>query len=182
MANLTISNFPIGYICPVINSNIVPTGSLECNGASISITTYSNLFSGSQMSIGGLYGTGAGNFRLPDYRGRSLRGWSHGTGRDPDAATRFADSGGITGDNVGSMQDDIAKIHDHLGSIITTGLGFVAVGGATQLVSTPPTPVTGNFVLNTVLSGYRHNTGTNIGNTSVETRSKNFYAMWCIKY
>lgn len=178
MGNLSITNFPVGFIFSVINSNVVPVGSLECNGALISQTTYVNLFSGGQLSIGGLYGISGGSFYLPDFRGRTPRGWSHGTGRDPDAASRIADSGGITGDNVGSMQNDEYKSHGHVGGIYTTGPAFGVVDAYGNFLAGGP-PTTGNFALGPANNKYLHYTSSVGGN---ETRGKNFFAMWCIKY
>ena len=57
----------------------VPLGWLLCDGSVVSQTTYAALFT----NIGTGYNTGgegAGNFRLPDYRGRSILGAGTGTG------------------------------------------------------------------------------------------------------
>jgi hypothetical protein len=80
-----IESLPVGFIFPVANTNTPPSGTLECNGASISQTTYADLFSGQPLSIGTYYDPTpvAGQFRIPDYRGRFLRGWAHGSSRDP---------------------------------------------------------------------------------------------------
>lgn len=51
--------------------------------------------------------------RIPDYRGRLLRGVDDGVGRDPDAASRNNRGDGITGDNVGTIQGDEFKAHTH---------------------------------------------------------------------
>lgn len=58
-----------------------PAGWLECNGAEVSRTTYSNLFT----VIGTTYGVGNGTttFNLPDLRGQFLRGYDNGRGVDP---------------------------------------------------------------------------------------------------
>ncbi|AQW81280.1 phage tail protein [Campylobacter pinnipediorum] len=47
-----------------------PSGFLECNGASLSKSTYSKLYS----AIGTTYGGSGSNFNLPDFRGMFLRG------------------------------------------------------------------------------------------------------------
>jgi microcystin-dependent protein len=88
-----------------------PTFSLAANGAAVSRTTYSTLFS----AVGTLYGAGDGSttFNLPDYRGYFLRGWDNGAGVDPDAASRTNAGGGTTGDNVGTKQDSQNKAHTH---------------------------------------------------------------------
>jgi len=55
------------------------------------------------------------HFNVPDLRGRFARGWNDGAGNDPDAATRIAsNTGGATGDNVGSLQADTLISHTHM--------------------------------------------------------------------
>lgn len=89
-----------------------PTGWLECDGSAVNRTTYALLFA----AIGEVYGVGDGSttFNLPDFRGQFLRGWDHGAGIDPDAATRTdAGDGSTTGDHVGTEQDSQNKAHTH---------------------------------------------------------------------
>jgi len=89
----------------------VPSGFLECDGDSLLRSSYANLFA----AIGTNYGAADGtHFNLPDLRGKFARGWDHGEGNDPDAGDRTAqDTGGNTGDNVGSVQADEFKAHTH---------------------------------------------------------------------
>jgi len=79
-------------------SNGIPTGYLECNGANISRSTYASLFA----VIGTRYGTGDGatTFGLPDLRGEFIRGWDNN--RNVDA-----------GRNIGSSQGSQNESHDH---------------------------------------------------------------------
>lgn len=87
----------------IVATDVVPFGYAECNGQNLSRTTYADLFA----RIGVKWGNGDGSttFTTPDFRGKFLRGWDHGAGNDPDAATRTAQAtGGNTGDNVGSIQ------------------------------------------------------------------------------
>ena len=106
---------PVGFIFPVLNSNTPPEGTLVLDGSSISRTTYANLYSGHDLSLGDRYGNFDGStFYLPDMRGRTLRGRDHGIGRDPDISGRYTDqSSGPTLDNVGSCQDDEFESHTH---------------------------------------------------------------------
>lgn len=55
-------------------------GWLECNGATISRTTYAALFA----AIGTTYGAGDGatTFKIPDLRGEFIRGYDNGRGVD----------------------------------------------------------------------------------------------------
>lgn len=101
-----MSNFvlPSGVVLPYASSN-TPEGFLACNGQAVSRTTYASLFA----VLGSSHGEGDGSttFNLPDYRGRFLRGHDNGAGRDPDAGSRTAmNTGGDSGDSVGSVQDE----------------------------------------------------------------------------
>lgn len=95
---------PAGVILPYGGAT-APAGWLLCNGAQISRTTYAKLFA----AIGTAHGSGNGSstFHLPDLRGRFLRGTDGGAARDPNRTTRTAaNSGGATGDAVGSVQEN----------------------------------------------------------------------------
>ncbi len=100
-----------------------PTGFLYCDGAQVSRTTFANLFA----AIGTKHGSGNGSttFHLPDYRGRFLRGVSGTSGRDLDAGSRTAmNSGGNTGNNVGSVQAGQIQTHTHTVSTTTNHDGL----------------------------------------------------------
>lgn len=102
---------PIGSII-AFPSKTPPFGYLYCDGQAVSRTQYAKLFS----VIGTTHGQGDGSttFNVPDYRGRFIRGLSDGTGRDPDAGSRTAmNTGGATGDNIGSIQGDQYRSHNH---------------------------------------------------------------------
>lgn len=78
--------------------NTAPVGWLDCDGRTVSRTTYSNLFS----AIGTTFGSGDGSttFNLPDLRGEFIRGWDDGRGID-------------SGRSFGSAQADEFKLHGH---------------------------------------------------------------------
>lgn len=93
-------------------ASTAPTGWLVCDGSQVNRTTYADLYA----IIGTKYGSGDGatTFHLPDLRGRFLRGYDNGAGNDSNAVTRTAiNSGGSTGDNVGSLQADAFQGHYH---------------------------------------------------------------------
>lgn len=94
-------------------SNIAPTGWLKRNGAAISRSTYSNLFT----VIGTTFGVGNGSttFNLPDDRGLVDRGWDDGRGYD-------------SGRLFGSEQGDAIRE-------ISGGLAFHGSGTGTVLQS-----------------------------------------------
>ena len=99
---------------------------LECDGSPLLIVDYPALYA----VYGGIFGTApTGHFRLPDIRGRAVRGYDHGAGRDEDAATRV----------FGSTQEDAIKIHDHPVGVN----GNYAGGGA-------PSIDYGNYLLGTI--------------------------------
>jgi microcystin-dependent protein len=141
-----------------------PSGYLECNGAAISRTNYAGLFA----KIGDLYGVGDGSttFNLPDYRGKFLRGWDHGAGNDPDAATRTDAGDGTVGDHVGTKQADEFESHDHTFYWNTAAnLDGSNYSGDSRDVST------------------NLNSSSPIGNSGGnETRPINVNVMYCIKY
>jgi hypothetical protein len=78
--------------------NTAPTGYLKANGATISRTTYSALFS----AIGTTYGAGDGSttFALPDLRGEFIRGWDDARGLD-------------SGRSIGTVQGMDIQSHNH---------------------------------------------------------------------
>lgn len=80
----------VGQVCFFAMST-APTGFLKCNGATISRTTYADLFA----VLGTTYGSGDGSttFTLPDLRGEFLRGWDDGRGID--ASRTFASAQGF---------------------------------------------------------------------------------------
>ena len=70
------------------------------------------------------------DFCLPDLRGRFLRGVDEGTGRDPDAGARTeSQTGGNSGDDVGSLEGDSLASHSHTWrSIRYSGVGNYVSG------------------------------------------------------
>lgn len=86
--------------------NTAPTGYVKANGAAISRTTYSALFS----AIGTTFGSGDGSttFNVPDLRGEFVRGWDDGRGID-------------TSRTFGSAQSSANLAHQHTGT--TSGVG-----------------------------------------------------------
>lgn len=102
---------PAGTVLPFAGEN-APAGWAICDGSTINRVDNQELFA----AIGTIHGEGDGSttFHLPDYRGRFLRGADNGAGRDGEAASRTAaNTGGATGDNVGSVQDDSMQGHWH---------------------------------------------------------------------
>jgi len=153
---------PVGAL-EMFSYGTPPEGYLECDGSAISRATYADLFT----VIGDDYGNGDGSttFNVPDYRGRFLRGWDHGAGTDPDAASRTDRGDGTTGDYVGTKQDDEFESHHHQVKNSTGGsIGSTAGRLASNLNNS---------------GGDGRNSEDEGGN---ETRGKNINVMVCIKY
>lgn len=175
---------PVGSI--IAHSTITPPdGYLYCNGQTVSRTQYAKLFA----VVGTKYGQGDGSttFHVPDLRGRFLRGVNNGSGIDPDAASRTAmNTGGATGDNVGSVQADAFQSHghnisdpghSHTISLVNQGSptrNFTTLGTDTHV--TIPTGNTNNSITNISV------TTPNSGTTSTETRPENANVAYMICY
>lgn len=94
---LVTDRIPPGIVLNYCGS-VVPNGWLECDGAAVSRSTYSALYS----VIGTIFGSGNGSttFNLPDLRGEFVRGWDHERGVD-------------AGRELGTGQGDDVKQHTH---------------------------------------------------------------------
>lgn len=152
-----------------------PTGYLKANGAAISRSTYSALFS----AIGTIYGAGDGSttFNLPDLRGEFVRGWDDGRGLDSGRA--FA-----------SIQGQDYQSHNHTGSTAGAGAhshGYSSSGSgmAGRTGNGISTAFAGNgigdvsFSINGV-GDHAHSFTTNASGGS-ETRPRNIALLACIK-
>jgi microcystin-dependent protein len=152
--------------------NTCPTGWSETDGAAISRTGNSGLFS----AIGTTWGPGNGSttFNKPDLRGTVPRAWDHGRGLDP-AAPAFA---AYQGDSFASHTHTITDpghTHDmtqygEAGAVPPAGVTFnTQVTGATSNV--------GHIAINSATTGI---TGTNAAGAA-ETRAKSTIVLYCIK-
>lgn len=178
---------PAGTI-KIYAGSSVPSGYLECNGATVTRSVYSDLYT----AIGEIWGEGDGSttFEIPDLRGKFPRGYDHGAGNDPDAASRTAQAtGGAMGDNVGSVQGDagqkitgvIANSEYSLfwDSIETANGVFQLTTPNGQIANTGGTAA-GNSTLN---FNSANSTYPNTAKTSdYETRPLNASVMFIIKY
>jgi len=78
-------NVPIGLILEWFTET-APDGFLECNGQSITVAAFPDLF----LQLGYRFGGSGANFNVPDCRGLLVRCWRHaksGVDLDADAAT-----------------------------------------------------------------------------------------------
>jgi len=116
-----LNGVPPGTILPYGGSS-APFGYLMCDGTLYSRETYPNLAAvlstplGAATPTGAVFGGSATMFNVPDFRGRFLRGADGGTGRDQDVAARTAmATGGNDKANIGSIQADAFRNHNHTG-------------------------------------------------------------------
>lgn len=136
-------------------------GSLECDGAAVSRLVFSRLFN----KIGVRFGTGDGSttFNIPDLRGEFIRGFDNGAGNDPDAGSRTDSGDGTSGDNVGTKQLDQFDSHTH--TVVGDGTSSAGSGFA------------GEIGQDTDGSSFTTN-----ARGGSETRPRNIYMMYCIKF
>jgi microcystin-dependent protein len=161
----------------------VPDQFMACDGSAISRATYTELFE----AIGVTHGVGNGitTFNLPDYRGRFLRGANGAGTLDPDDLFRTAmNTGGNTGNAVGSIQDDAFQGHWH-----NIGGGFSNTDGANPPSNTIQATVGGTNTNATASLISKQNVREPITDgvndtpkTSSETRPKNAYVNYLIRY
>ena len=107
---VTVGGVPAGSIT-AFGASSPPSGWLECNGATISRSTYATLFAAISTSFGA--GDGSSTFALPDLRGEFIRGWDNSRGVDSSRA--FA-----------STQSDQNKQHNHTASSHTHPYAFAS--------------------------------------------------------
>lgn len=101
------------------------------------------------------------NVKLPETRGKFLRGWANGSSNDPDRASRTDRGDGTTGDYVGTNQDGAVGPHKHDSLTSASGAG----GSGVQ-------------ICNSAGSAYANG----VNNTGTETRPINTSALLAIKY
>ena len=155
-------------------TNLEALGWMVCDGREYKISEYPELFA----VLGDLYGGETNEngevikFKIPDYRGYFLRGVDGGTNNDPDASIRQHPSQKNTKDDgVGSQQEDALQNHQHpyLQAPPPTGSGNSGKSGQ-------PPPSEPN-----ALTGEPTNAEKTV-RTSTETRPKNVYVYYIIKY
>lgn len=151
----------------------IPPRMLLCDGQSYLRADYPTLFAVIGTSFGS---ANINSFNVPDFRGRFLRGVDGTAARDPNSVSRTAmNTGGNSGNNVGSVQSDALQGHRHANDGInylfgTSGLGYQANNG--------PQAQQRQFQV-----GDPTNDGTNgVPRTSSETRPINANVNYCIAF
>jgi microcystin-dependent protein len=175
--------FPSGAIIPFAGAeDKVPTGWLLCDGSEYEITDYHKLYDVIGVSWGS---SGAETFRVPDLRGVSLRGvngLSEDVFNDPDNSTRTSrHAGGAFGNHVGSYQRDAIQ---NITGVVGDFNAFAAIKGN----SAGPFWQTSVYSSTGIGSGSSDNYNrvsfdlSRSARTSSETRPKNAYVNFIIKY
>lgn len=168
LGSLALENLPcivegnIGERKQYMSTGIAPARELSLCNASVELSaSYTRLNS----FLNGKFGKGANGYSLlPDMRGYFSRAWDNKAKIDPDAANRTPlGQGKISGDNVGTVELDQFKQHDH-------GLQFDLSG---QIPAGPSAPLAS---INRMISS---NTDQNGGS---ETRSKNISELYTMKW
>lgn len=138
----------------------VPYGYLECDGSVLPTASYNDLYN-YVLTTYNTGGEGAGNFRIPDFRGEFLRGWDHGRGVD-------------SGRNLGVAAAQASQMSSHTHAMAD---GFAP--GTMHHNST-----SSGFYNTTTTDGVISSSIANAGGTSnsSETRPRNLAVMYCIKY
>lgn len=132
---------------------------LECNGASLSTTTYAALF-----AVYGYNWGGAGaSFNLPDLRGYFIRAWDHSAGVDPGRA-------------FGSEQSAANLEHNHLNGVSSLDATTQVYGATTTGIPGSATEV---LQRQTSSPGFQGNTGES-GDS--ESRPVNYALLPVVRY
>lgn len=165
-ATNALNGLPAGSILPFAGST-EPPGFMACDGRALRSEDFPHLFAAIGQSWGS--GGGANDFNLPDLRGVFLRGIDGGRGLDPESGARSSINGGNSGNNVGSYQPDSFQDHVHSTDLNPRNDWPTSGSGATRVVSTEA-------------GGGRLTQGAANGRVSSETRPKNAYVNYIIKY
>jgi len=127
-------------------------------------------------------------FLRPDMRGKFLRGWDHGAGVDPDAASRTDSGDGTTGDHTGTNQACANEEHLHTGNADSAGSHAhtitrnTSIGGSfTDQVMVPTATGVHSNISSSVAGAHAH-TLTIANQGGSEARPINITVMYCIKY
>lgn len=160
-------------------------GWMTCNGRELKTSTYEEVF----RAIGFSWGKKSDNeFYLPNLGGRFLRGIDTGQNLDPDKASRTNREGNVVGAVVGSLQKDEFKKHGHgitdPGHSHTTNRGIQ--GDVREEVEGGSGASTNGWdcggFCSAIIQPSKTNITVNPEGTSSETRPKNAYVHYIIKF
>lgn len=163
-----------------------PAGFLKANGAAVSRTTYSRLFSKISTTWGA--GDGSTTFNLPDLRGEFIRGWDDARGVDSGRAFASAQSS----QNLSHTHSVTDPTHGHVPQIYGTNTGGAGTGGNPAVI---PEGSGGNFNLGGAWKNIRSTDGAGsfrivssstgislVASGDTEARPRNISLLACIKF
>ena len=106
-----------------------PAGWLRCDGAEVSRSAYSALFS----AIGTRFGSGDGTntFNVPDLRGEFIRCWDNGKGVDSNRVFGSAQKGSVIAHEL--PQGEVRNAHSYISKGTNSDLGFDDVESAVSM-------------------------------------------------
>lgn len=186
-----------GFIMPVgtvisYAGNTIPEGWLECDGRLLTAGQDNNMYRDLFDAIGTSWGGSGESFNIPDLRGMFLRGVDGSAGRDPDKATRTAQtSGGNDGNHVGSRQGYVTRREFVYTADVNNTLAYMTITNENGFVW-PPGPgfngawcgykATGSANSTAVHPGGLGWVGVIYSGSGNETRPTNAYVKYIIKY
>lgn len=186
-----------------------PENALFCGGTSYNAVDYPKLAlklwdtTTTKYKYGGTGTYPTGTFNVPPLQGQFLRGVAGGSSNDPDRASRTASAtGGNTGDAVGSVQTGQYAQHTHLqnshihttsqhdhaaglgGDGATARYGLRNLGAATINYDYGLSPASLSFgaITSPATVGVDGNTATNQNSGGNETRPRNVYVNFFIRF
>ncbi len=184
---------PAGTILPFAGPlENIPDGYLPCDGSLVDKDTYPLLYAAISTSWGG----NTTQFNLPDCRGMFLRGVDGSAGVDPDKNSRTNKySGGNTGNNVGSFQDAATALPTNTFTGNTAASGthshtitlyednwFGTLGATHEALDNDASGNSGTYTRTSSSDGSHSHGVTLNGGGDAESRAKNAYVNYIIKY
>lgn len=119
---------PVGIVLPYASTTTIPSGWLQCQGQSVSTTTYSRLFA----VIGYAYGGMGANFNIPNMKGRAPIGIGQGNTAEGGTAGTTWTIGTSTGTETHTLSQ--AELASHAHAMWSGGTYTTVVGGASGIV------------------------------------------------
>jgi len=175
-ANLTgIEGIPTATIVPWSSAS-VPTGFLECNGQTVSRSTYAALFA----IVGTTYGAGDGSstFAVPDLQDNVAVGKSNNKALASTGGANTVASTGNVGGSTANATLSTAQLASHSHSGANTGNATVTLGTPAGLAASSANTNTGNAGSGT---GHSHNMSANFSGDATSVLQPYLTIIYIIK-
>lgn len=162
---------PIGTITAFAGpASAVPANWKICNGEELGRDEYPKLFAVIGTAWGGRIVAGEQFFSLPDLRGMFLRGVTGDVAIDPEVNNRYSKIQGGNASGVGSFEKDAFERHQHKRNDQSMNEILLRVGG------------NGAGLPDGGSSQFRPHESTDFAGESTETRPKNAFVYYIIKW